>query len=152
MKPQSAKQKGKLLEDYVADRFVDTGLDLKARRNADSGAGNREKADIHTSLQIGERNLGIECKNQKTPKMKSWWEQTAKLEKNGYEPILIYKLDREKFLEIKVVLYLETFIELLLESKGVVDVKEVELDQRSLKYKLDRAKHAVNELIKELTT
>ena len=37
------KEKGKQLEDYVADQIVAKGIDSRARRDGASGAGTREK-------------------------------------------------------------------------------------------------------------
>ena len=64
MKPKTAIQKGKELENYVAERIESKGLG-RARRSIGSGSGNREKSDIDTNLMILGRNVGIECKNCK---------------------------------------------------------------------------------------
>ena len=115
---KSTKQKGRLLENYVADQIVEKGLDPKARANGDSGAGNRDKSDISTALMILGQNVGIECKNQHTLKIQEWWRQTKKLEKLQMEPILAFHIENEPFSETKVVIYLDTFLELLKELKS----------------------------------
>ena len=117
MKPSSAKAKGKLLEDYVADQLREKGLDLRARRETSSGAGNREKGDVWTSLMILGQNAGIECKNQATLSIPDWWRQTKKLESLGREPILVYKLPYEPLGSTLCTIYLDTLLELLVENK-----------------------------------
>jgi len=113
MKRSSAKAKGKLLEDHVADLIVSKGIDQKARRDGASGAGNREKGDIITSMMVLGQNAGIECKNQATLKIQDWWRQTKKLESLRREPILCFHIENEPWEETKVVIYLETFLELV---------------------------------------
>lgn len=113
MKPSSAKAKGKKLEDYIADKIVSKGIDGRARRDGASGAGTREKGDIITSATVFGRNLGIEAKNHKTPHIKDWWLQAQKLEVLGREPVLAYKLENEQYEETKVVIYLDTFLDMI---------------------------------------
>ena len=57
MNPKSAIAKGKLLEDHVAKRLRELGLDIRADRQAGSGNGLR-KGDIVTDIGVT-----IECKN-----------------------------------------------------------------------------------------
>jgi len=113
MKPSSAKQKGKQLENWFANQIISRGLDDRAKRDGASGAGDREKRDVDTSVQILDRTMGLEAKNQKVPHIKDWWQQTTKLEVLGYEPVLVYKLFGESLEESKVVLYATTFLDLL---------------------------------------
>ena len=110
---KSSKQKGKALESYTADRIRERGLDSRVIRDGASGAGNREKRDVATSVQINGKELGIECKNHKIPHIKDWWKQTEKLEEYGFEPVLVYKLGGESMEETKVVIRLSTFIDIL---------------------------------------
>lgn len=121
MKPSSAKAKGKLLEDHVADQIVAKGLDPKARRDGASGAGNREKGDIITSLSILGQNVGIEVKNQANLAIPEWWRQTKKLESLGCEPLLVFKIYGEPLEETKVVMYLDTLLEVLKNQKSWVE-------------------------------
>ena len=113
MKVSSAIAKGKELENWIADQLVSKGLDLKACRSHGSGNGNREKADIWTSLTVLGRNVGIEAKNHAVPHIKDWWLQTSKLEKLGREPILVYKLKGEGLQEAKAVIYLDTLLDII---------------------------------------
>lgn len=111
MKSQVAK--GKQLEDYVADQIREKGIDLKAYRAHGSGNGNREKGDIWTSMMVLGQNAGIECKNQAHLNIPDWWRQTKKLESLSREPILAFKIYGEPLAETKVVIYLDTFLELV---------------------------------------
>ena len=113
---RSTKQKGRLLENYVADQIRDKGIDVRARAEMSSGAGNREKGDIWTSMMILGQNVGIECKNQNTLKIQKWWRQTKKLEKLSREPVLIFHIEHEPFGETKALIYLDTLLELVKEN------------------------------------
>lgn len=147
---RAARQKGKDLEDYVADEIVRLGLDPKARRDGASGAGNREKGDIITSLMVLGQNVGIECKNHKTLSIPDWWRQTKKLETLGREPVLAYKLPGDSYDGTLVTIYLSTFLELV-KNSGVPVIEYVEVgDNRDRKYRLDNLKRAVNEALKVL--
>jgi hypothetical protein len=142
------KQKGKLLEDYVSKRFKEEGLDIEAERDGASGASNKDKRDIRTKCDINGRTLGIECKNQAVPHIKDWWEQTDKLGKLGYEPVLIYKLFGEPLGATKAVVYLDTLLELIAQQKGEVIVSKQ--DDPKFKWKIVNLKNAANEVLKEL--
>ena len=121
---KSTKQKGRLLENYVADQIRDKGIDVRARAEMSSGAGNREKGDIWTSMMILDQNVGIECKNQNTLKIQEWWRQTKKLESLAREPVLIFHIEHEPFGETKCVIYLDTLLEIVKEN---MDLKAKQL-------------------------
>lgn len=140
MKIQSAKQRGKLLENWVADQIIAKGLDNRARRDGASGAGNREKADISTSLTINGINAGFECKNHKTLHIPDWWKQTKKLKTLNKEPILVYKLPREPFEETLCTLRLNTLLEL---CKNQVDIQDIVAEN---KYDNFKTKNIINNL------
>lgn len=135
-------KKGKLLEDHVAQRIRDLGLDPKAYRSHGSGNGNTEKGDIWTSVQIFGRNLGIEVKNQQTVHIPEWWRQVQKLEDLGREPVLAFKLHGESLDGTKVVIYLDTFLELIRASRVAAqearpkDLKGIAKDLRQLAQEL----------------
>ena len=150
MKLKNAKQKGKLLEDYVADQIIEKGLDNNARRDGASGAGTREKADIITSLQINGQNAGIECKNQAKAQVQEWWRQAQKLEKLGREPVVVYKLKGEGLKEAKAIIYLDTLLELIKASQGIKEVKEITIEDRELKWRSEQVNRAVKNLVKYL--
>lgn len=148
MNPRSAIQKGKLLENHIADRIVAIGIDPKARRDSGSGNGNREKGDVVTSMTVLGRNVGIEAKNHATIHIPEWWRQVEKLEVLGREPVLAFKLPGEALEGTKVVIYLETFLELAkranlangeVEISGRMDMP----DERALKWALEDVKRSV---------
>ena len=115
---KTAVQKGKLLEDYVADQIRAKGLDPKAYRAHGSGNGNREKGDIWTSLQILGINAGIEVKNQKVIKIPDWWRQTRKLQNLDREPVLVFKEHLAPMGDTLAVIYLDTLLELIKANGG----------------------------------
>lgn len=137
MTKASAKQKGKDLENWVADQIIQKGLDLKAQRSHGSGNGNREKSDIWTSLMVLGQNAGFECKNQMKISIETWWQQAKKLESLGREPILVFKLPYEPLGKSKVVIYLDTFLELVKAANSEKEIEYVTPEQsRDLKYSL----------------
>jgi hypothetical protein len=113
MTPKAAIQKGKDVENYVADRIAELGIDTRAKRSFGSGNGTREKSDIWTNMQVLGRQAGIECKHATKYDLPDWWRQTKKLESLGYEPILVIKQTHETYDGTKVVIYLDTFLELV---------------------------------------
>ena len=113
---KSQVQKGKELENYVADQIREKGIAPKAYRAHGSGNGNREKGDIWTSMMVLGQNAGIECKNQATLHIPDWWRQTKKLESLRREPMLVFKVYGEPLGETKVVMYLDTVLELIKKS------------------------------------
>jgi len=151
MKPKSAIQKGKDLENYVCEQLQRKELDLKAYRSKGSGSGTGEKADIWTSLTVLGRNAGIECKNHKVPHIKDWWEQTQKLEKLGREPILVYKLFGESKEETKAVVYLDSLLDLikLANQVGPQEDREQHKDYK-LSWLLKSGIEILKKIIKEL--
>lgn len=117
----NTKQKGLLLEKYVCDQIFAKGLDTHPRPSFNSGATNGEKADIWTSMMILGQGVGIECKNQKTLCIPDWWRQTKKLESLGREPVLVFKQFGEPLPETKVVMYLDTILEM---AKEIADLEK----------------------------
>jgi hypothetical protein len=154
MNQRSAIQKGKDLENHVADRIVELGLDQKAHRVSGSGNGNREKADISTSLQILGKNIGIECKNHKTLHIQEWWRQTEKLEVLGREPVLAFKIAGDGLEATNVVIRLETFLALLQQAQvnagEALQPTHTPEKERELKWAAQNAKNAISKLEKLL--
>jgi hypothetical protein len=109
----NTRRKGQILEKYLCDQLREKGLDIYARPSFNSGATNTEKADIWTSLMILGQNVGFECKNQTRVDIPGWWRQVKKLENLGREPVLVFKQYGEQLPETKVVMYLDTLLELL---------------------------------------
>lgn len=147
----NTRQKGMILSKYIADQIITKGLDNKACADGGSGAGNREKADVHTSMLVLGQQAGIEAKNQKNINHKDSWRQTKKLESLGCEPILAFKDFGEPLEETKVIIYLDTFLELIKSSQGqkvVSETKNIIQEQRELAYVLNNLKVALNKAIK----
>ncbi len=145
MKAASSIAKGKFLENYVVDRIIALGLDPKARRSAGSGNGNRDKADIVTSMQILGQNIGIEAKNHATLHIPEWLKQVGKLESLGMEPVLAFKQQGESLEDTRVIIYLETFLNLIVASKGGATK-----DAWQTKRVRENLENAVNEALKYL--
>ena len=137
MKAKSAIAKGKLLEDYVCQQIREKGLDPKAYRSHGSGNGNNEKSDIWTSLMCLGQNVGFECKNQSTLCIPEWWRQTRKLESLSREPVLVFKQFGEALEEAKVVIYLDTFLELIRNSQQI-EISGVENEDPKKRYAIKR--------------
>lgn len=156
MQKNSKTKKGQELEIWLSDQIREIGLDNKAGRSKRSGAGTGEKADVWTSLTICGRNAGIECKNQNTPHISQWWEQTQKLEKLGREPILIYKLEGENYGETKAVIYASTLLELIKASKTPQEIAAaqkvgyIDNGRRALIWAVKTAISALKKVISEL--
>lgn len=121
----NTRQKGLALEAYVCEQLKEKGLDDHARPSFGSGATNSCKADIWTSVMILGQNLGIECKNQANLHIPEWWKQTKKLESLSMEPILTFKMFGEPLGESKVVIYLDTFLEMLKEIKYLNKINKI---------------------------
>jgi len=147
MKAKSAIAKGKLLEDYVSQQIREKGIDLKAVRSHGSGNTNTEKGDIWTSMQVLGQNVGIECKNQKTLALPLWWKQVQKLESLGREPVIAFKFPQDSLEEAKVVIYLDTFLELV---AGHQDTKKEDYKDPRAKYALQNAREALRTALKYL--
>jgi len=151
MKASSAIRKGKELEDYVADQIVALGIDPKARRSNGSGNGNREKADISTSMTVLGQAAGIECKNTVTVAIPEWWRQAKKLESIGREPILAFKLPHDPYEGTLVTIYLDTFLRLVHASNGVQQApRQPTEDTRELNHAVQHLKEAIAKVQKFL--
>lgn len=149
--PKAAIQKGKDLENYLADQLVGKGIDAKAARSHGSGNGNREKSDIWTNTQVLGRQAGFECKHVTNYDLPGMWRQTKKLEALGYEPILVIKQTHETYDGTKVVIYLDTFLDLIKAAREpeIVNVGMPEND-RDRRYRLEQLKRAISEALKVL--
>ena len=51
MKPKSAIAKGKILEEFISERLIKSGLDCRAHRQKGSGSG-EAKCDISNNLNL----------------------------------------------------------------------------------------------------
>lgn len=139
MNPKSAIQKGKDLENYVAELLVKSGIDRHASRQIGSGNG-KKKGDIATAIP-----WTIECKNTKTFKWKEASEQ-VKRESMGYQKEVVIWHPPQKPLDQSIcIININEFIELL---EGVKK-PTIERNDRQYRYKLERTVACLKDLIKE---
>lgn len=110
---KNTRQKGRILEKYIADQIRAKNLDPRASPSFGSGSTNSEKSDIYTSMMILGQNAGIEAKNQKTLAIPDWWAQTRKLESLGREPVLVYKIHNAPLSDTLCTVYFDTLLELI---------------------------------------
>ena len=107
MKPQSAKQKGRLLQNKFRQMLIDLlGLDAEDLESRPMGS---QGEDIIMGKQSRDKfPYSIECKNQEAVNL---WKAYAQAEENckGYEPLVVLKRNRSKPL---VLLEAEYFIKL----------------------------------------
>lgn len=128
MKPKTAIEKGKLLENFVAGLLRTTGIDPRARRTPGSGNG-RLKSDIDTTA-----GFSIECKNTKTASLPEWWRQTLRQANDFNKPAVVWHPPRQPMDESLIILRLHDFLEVLKKAKEPV----VENPDRTMQYKLKR--------------
>lgn len=145
--PKTSIQKGKALEDHVANEIEMRGLG-KARRSIGSGSGTKEKADIDTDMMINGQNIGIECKNHAVPHVKEWWSQAEKLRALSRTPVVVYKLKGEAMPDCKAII---SFSDLLDLCKKAQEPKTVLWQEnRDARYKLSSLVRAAKEVLKLL--
>lgn len=141
---------GAELENHVAQQIRAVGLDPKARRNPDSGSGNREKADIDTSLQILGERVHIECKNWARHGMAEWLRHAEYGSSMTHgTPLLVYKLRKQRLHEARAIIGLDTLLELIKKAEGEVGVRKlVDIDSKNARYFADKLKTAAAKLAK----
>jgi hypothetical protein len=143
--PQSAKAKGNLLEAYIARRIREIGLDRLAMKMPGSGSG-QFKGDVNTKMKVLGRQAVIEAKNQKNLHIQEWWIQTERQTLSYGEPILAFKLYREPLEATKVVIYLDTFLELVKRSSE----PKIQEQDREFRGELNNSKKAVSVIERRL--
>lgn len=113
MKTQSAKAKGRKLQQFVRDLILETWTDLEPDdvRSTSMGAGGED-----VQLSPAARRVfpySVECKSVERLNVWAAYEQ-SEANCGDYEPILVMKKNRKKPL---VVIDAEAFIELVKQSK-----------------------------------
>jgi len=114
MKPQSAKQKGRILQQTVAKAIICLGDGLSTRdvQSCSMGANGADVKLSEAAFKIFP--YSVECKNRKT--MKSLYDAYHQADGHGEgEPLLVVKTDRQKPL---AVVDFEHFMELVKKAKG----------------------------------
>jgi len=112
MKPQSAKGKGRRLQQWVRDLILETWDQLEPDdvRSTSMGAGGE---DLQLSPAARRKfNFSVECKNTERLNVWSAYEQ-AEANSGKHEPLLVMKKNRKKPL---VVIDAETFMKLVEKS------------------------------------
>ena len=108
MTPQSAKAKGRRLQKYVRDKFLEHFPSL-GRDDVRSTAMGQGGEDVQ--LSTAARRLipyQTECKNKARSQMHTWYEQAC--EHGAHEPLLIVKQDGASVL---AVVSFDHFLELI---------------------------------------
>lgn len=143
MNPRSAIQKGKELENYVAQQLVVKGIDRQATRQIGSGNG-RAKGDIQTSC-----GWTIECKNTKSFQWRAAAEQ-VKREGMGYQrEMIVWHPPQRPLGDSIAIVDLDVLLELIASyerNKGATEI----LDKYQIKNNLDRAIHHLKQVVKDL--
>ena len=112
MKAQSAKQKGRSFQQYVARRLGETynlswgpDMDISSRGMGQSGT------DIALSPRAREAiPFNIECKKQERWNVPAWWQQAKANSDDGRAPLLVLTKNRHETL---AVLSFEKLLELI---------------------------------------
>ena len=107
MKPQSAKQKGRLLQKKFRQMLIDLlGLDAEDLESRPMGSHGEDS--IMGKQSRDKFPYSVECKNQESLNV---WKSYDQAQNNckGYEPLLVIKRNRSKVL---VVLDAEYFVRL----------------------------------------
>jgi hypothetical protein len=84
MKPKSAIAKGKILEEFISDRLIKSGLDVRAHRQKGSGNG-EAKGDVSNCL-----GLCFEAKNTANFQAKQYWEQAKRESLGAQIPCIVW--------------------------------------------------------------
>lgn len=143
MKPQSALQKGKDLENYVAQQLVVKGIDSHAVRQVGSGNG-KAKGDIRTDC-----GWTIECKNTKNFQWKQAAEQVRR-EGLGYQQeMIVWKPPGRPLGDAIAIVALDDLLELIAAYKRNLGRTEI-LDQYKVKNSLEKAVFYLKQVVKEL--
>ena len=151
IKIQSARAKGKALEDYISQEIRRKGLDRMAMRQIGSGSA-IWKGDINTKMKVLGRPAVFEAKNQKNIQ---WWQSIDQAKKQAemgnFNPdkwALVVRDPRtpEDRPSVYALIDFWQFLEL---QKRAKEPKIKEPD-RELKYLLTRLKETCNKVIKNL--
>lgn len=143
MSIKSNRQKGKDLENYVAEKLRLSGVDIHAKRQIGSGQG-KFKGDISTSLA-----WTFECKNTAKLKFQETAEQVAR-ESMGYQKeVIVWHPPQNPLADSVVMITLDDFIDLLAKEKTAGGVDNL-LDKREVKWHLEKVAFHAKQVIREL--
>jgi hypothetical protein len=142
LKPKSAIQKGKELEEFIVQRLRLTGLDTRAYRQKGSGSG-LNKGDVWNDL-----NLCFEAKNTAKPNLGPALKQVNREALGTQIPVMVWHMPRTPLDDSKVIIDWSYFEALLGKSK--MKESEIENPDRAVAYKLRRFIQYGKDLLKEL--
>ena len=140
MTPRAAIQKGKDLENFIADLFARSGLDRRAVRQLGSGNGKR-KGDVDNDL-----GWCIESKNTASFRWKEAALQVQRQAMNYQKECVVWHPPGTPLDKSVAIININDFIELLQRFKDPV-IKEPD---RAMKWKLQRFIQSAKEVLKEL--
>lgn len=107
MKPKSAQQKGKRLENKFASMWRSKTGDF-AIRTPGSGNGEKFTEDVYNKY------YSVECKNQEKVNLWQWWNQTVAEKHLAKPPVLVIS---GNFRPILVCMAADDWFDLLVEAK-----------------------------------
>lgn len=111
MKPQSAKNKGRILQQYVRDKILETFPDLEADdvKSTSMGAGGEDVLLSPAARRVFP--FQIECKSKATSQIHTYYKQAKS--HGSRTPLVVVKKDRDVVLAI---VSLDYFLSLLKEK------------------------------------
>ena len=141
---RSRRQKGKELEEWIANRLRESGLDPRAYPQKGSGSG-LKKGDIWTALDIH-----IEAKNTAKPKFTEWKKQLKSENVSHLPELLVWHMPQTSLADTQVLISWDFAEELLKSWKGEVKIQTIQ--NPDLKYTAEKAVFAIKDLLKKLST
>lgn len=143
MSARSNIQKGKELENYVADQLATRGIDVRAARQIGSGNGKR-KGDISTDI-----GWTFECKNTKAFRWSDAAAQVAR-EAMGYgKEGVVWHPPGKPMDQSIVIINVQDFLEMLKFVKDHAGREEI-LDKYQVKRHLEQISFHAKQIIKDL--
>jgi hypothetical protein len=145
MKPRSAIAKGKILEEWISERLMNSGLDDRAHRQKGSGSG-EAKCDVANNL-----NLCIEAKNTKNFLANEFWKQ-VKGDCLMQIPVVCWHRNNVPLEETKVMIEWGFFEQLLIAWKAANERTPNWQPEGTVipKWKLTKLKEDINSILRDL--
>lgn len=143
MLPRSAIQKGKELEDFIAEELRSSGIDPRAQRQKGSGNG-LNKGDIWNAAGIC-----IEAKNTKKFYFDGAWHQAVRESMGTQEPVVVWHRPQTPLSDSIVFMKWEFFKEMLKHKSDTQGKGEI-LEKWQVKNHLQQAVVHLKQVIKNL--
>ena len=136
-------EKGKKLEKYIAERFKESGLDFRAKRQPGSGNG-LNKGDVDNDI-----GWCVECKNSKN----FCWEKTTKQvarEAMGHQKeLIVWHPNYRPLSDSVAVLNINDLIDLMVKVKNNRSKEDI-LDKWQIKNNLNKAVYHLKQVVKDI--